>query len=206
MAWPTARSCWLYQRNRSMFRKKRKNWAIKSIWWRYVCHQECSGICSCYFSFLKKPETKTEAPTEAAQVEPAIPPPSDPIPELRSDDRPSPSSSPAEILSPVSASVSRQSDSNNNLLSMFLFLCCMILSFLLLRRLFLTFGANRSFPPPSTDPFHDDFWTNSSLFNRTNLHTHIYPCINTRHWKGTGLLKWHRFSSLSLVCVSYTNP
>jgi len=47
--------------------------------------------------------------------------------------------------------------SNHNLLSMLLFICCLILSFLLLRRLFLTFGANRSFPPPSSDPFHDDF-------------------------------------------------
>ena len=71
----------------------------------------------------------------------------------------------------------RQNDSDTNLLSMFIFICCMILSFLLLRRIFLIFGTNRSYPPPSSDPFHDDFWRHSSL-TRAFLIMHYFNCLS----------------------------
>lgn len=49
-----------------------------------------------------------------------------------------------------------RNESNSNFLSMLIFLCSLIFSFLLLRRIFLTFGGNRTFHA-SEDPFHDDF-------------------------------------------------
>ncbi|CAF3480155.1 unnamed protein product [Adineta steineri] len=124
-------------------------------------------------NLVKKAETKTEASSEKTDVElkpSSSSSSSEPILEARPDVSPtnlpnteirpdvSPTNIPnTEIRPLINVSLPRQNESDNNLLSMFIFLCCMILSFLLLRRLFLTFGTNRSFPPPSTDPFHDDF-------------------------------------------------
>ncbi|CAF1229034.1 unnamed protein product [Rotaria magnacalcarata] len=100
---------------------------------------------------VKKTETTVETPsstsTDETNTELLSPP--DTIPAVPRIHTP--------IRTPINASTRRQNESNNNLLSMFIFFCCMILSFLLLRRLFLTFGTNRSFPPSSSDPFHDDF-------------------------------------------------
>jgi ubiquitin-conjugating enzyme E2 J1 len=107
-------------------------------------------------NFVKKTETNPETPSEQINVESTPSSPSDPILEPRSDVPPTNIPN-LDIRPQTNLSLPRQNESDNNLLSMFIFLCCMILSFLLLRRIFLTFGANRSFPPPSTDPFHDDF-------------------------------------------------
>jgi len=111
-------------------------------------------------NFVKKSETKSEAsistPSDQTDIESPSSSPSEPILQPRSD---SPSINPpnSEIRPTINISIPRRNESHNNLLSMFIFLCCIILSFLLLRRIFLTFGANRSYPPPSSDPFHDDF-------------------------------------------------
>ncbi|UJR27721.1 hypothetical protein I4U23_008998 [Adineta vaga] len=104
-------------------------------------------------NFVKKIETKPEESSENTAVE------TTPIPiptEVRTDTSSSNLSN-TNTRPTINLTAPRQTESDNNLLSMFIFLCCMILSFLLLRRLFITFGTNRTFPPPSTDPFHDDF-------------------------------------------------
>jgi ubiquitin-conjugating enzyme E2 J1 len=107
-------------------------------------------------NFVKKSEPTAEVssstPADQTTIDSTSSSPSDPILEPRLDVPPTP-----EIRSPINLSIPHQNESHTNLLSMFIFLCCMILSFLLLRRIFLTFGANRSYPPPSSDPFHDDF-------------------------------------------------
>ncbi|CAF0830868.1 unnamed protein product [Rotaria sp. Silwood1] len=108
--------------------------------------------------FVKKTETKTDVPSTTSPDKTNIEPTSsDSISAARSDV--SPTTTPnTTIRSPTNTLLlPRQNESNSNLLSMFIFLCFVILSFLLLRRLFLTFGTNRSFPSSSTDPFHDDF-------------------------------------------------
>jgi ubiquitin-conjugating enzyme E2 J1 len=110
-------------------------------------------------NFVKKSEAKPEessTPTDETNIESTSSSPSDPILEPQAP-VPSVNSSHTETRPIINLSIPRQNESDNNLLSMFIFLCCMILSFLLLRRIFLTFGANRSYPPPSSDPFHDDF-------------------------------------------------
>jgi hypothetical protein len=110
---------------------------------------------------LKKSETKTEesssTPSDQTNVESISPPPPEPILEPISNVPPPVNTPNIEIRPTSNISTPRQNQSDNHLLSMFIFLFCMILSFLLLRRLFLTFGTNRSYPPPSTDPFHEDF-------------------------------------------------
>jgi ubiquitin-conjugating enzyme E2 J1 len=107
-------------------------------------------------NFVKKSDVSSTTPSEQTDVESTSSSPADPILEPRSN-TPSINTPTTEIRSPISLSIPRQNESDTNLLSMFIFLCCLILSFLLLRRIFLTFGANRSYPPPSSDPFHDDF-------------------------------------------------
>jgi hypothetical protein len=114
----------------------------------------------CFFFLLKKSETKNEesssTPSDETIIESTSSSPSEPILEPRSNIPPI--NIPITDIRPtINISIPHQNESDNNLLSMFIFLCCMILSFLLLRRIFLTFGANRSYPPPSSDPFHDDF-------------------------------------------------
>ena len=110
---------------------------------------------------LKKTETKSDDPSTPTTSDSISSSPSEPIldPQSSTTSPPAPpiTASTSEIRSPINLSMPRQNDSDTNLLSMFIFICCMILSFLLLRRIFLIFGTNRSYPPPSSDPFHDDF-------------------------------------------------
>ena len=131
--------------------------------WKRICQGECRS------SLQKAEPTPTDKPAEELVT------PAEPTEAVTVESPAAETPRPAETRpTPVPLSVrSDRDDSNHNLLSMLLFLCCMILSFLLLRRLFLTFGANRSFPPPSSDPFHDDFWTNllSSSVLEMNKHT-----------------------------------
>lgn len=105
-------------------------------------------------NFVKKVEPTTTTTDKPAEESVTTDEPTESVTQSTDNSRPIET----RPTPPVPLSVrSDRDDSNHNLLSMVLFLCCMILSFLLLRRLFLTFGANRSFPPPSSDPFHDDF-------------------------------------------------
>lgn len=101
-------------------------------------------------NFVKKAETKPEEQEEKKEIltestPPPSPNPTREIPPVNT-----------EIHTPIHHSIPHRTESNNNFLSMLIFLCCMILSFLLLRRLFITFGTNRSYPP-SSDSYHDDF-------------------------------------------------
>lgn len=101
-------------------------------------------------NFVKKTETKPEEQEEKKEIvtestESSSPEPTPEIPSINT-----------EIHTPIHHSVPRQTTSNNNFLSMLIFVCCLILSFLILRRLFITFGTNRSYPP-SSDSYHDDF-------------------------------------------------